>query len=545
MIDNYKKSILNRLGLTTIKDATKAEDLAWRKGEVSGFSEGHQLDLDSPNDEPPLQTATGRLISHGYRNIGSLMGRQSGKSHEEMQETVWDQHQSLPIKIFVDNLRRNFVIGRGINWVAEDEKLQIVFDDFARVNDFQKRLKEFVKAQILWGEQVYPVFVRETDGQVKLGYIDPGNVGKVVQNPQNSLERWYVILKTDMTGHKSAYRIIREDHIFEHDDTLFVPTTPDRLLIESQAVLHPHEIEILAKKNVTLVGSCMYFPMNNLPNQARGVPSDIPQADFFQTASDGIFGLVEKLLKSFFISYIVNLVGGSVGEVKKRSTELKENPPRDGEVLVSNDRETWDMFSPKLNSADGVAAIQQVEAHTLGSLFIPVHFFGRGDGTNRATAQMQGTPTAKALQSLQDDIQCNLEKMFAFVRDQAVIAGHTFSSEEFEIVMPEMLPTDQEHNANIFKNTMAALVVAIDSKLLSKETASKVLAKSIAELGIEYDPVQELKKIEDETDDEDLEFGVDSIFRSDNGDDHQSGDFPDGDRQNTGQNSGIRSQNVN
>ncbi len=67
-------------------------------------------------------------------------------------------------------------------------------------------LVNFTRQLFLWGEQVFPVAVRQSDGAVRLGYIDPADIEMVVSHPANPMERWAVVTRPQQQSAAQPWR---------------------------------------------------------------------------------------------------------------------------------------------------------------------------------------------------------------------------------------------------------------------------------------------------------------------------------------------------
>jgi hypothetical protein len=88
-------------------------------------------------------------------------------------------------------------------------------------------------------------------------------------------------------------------------------------------------------------------------------------------------------------------------EKLERQAELNRNPPNPGSILVSDESETWDVLSPKLESheagEDGLA-LKKMIAIGAG---MPLHFLAEPESATRTTAEASGGPTFRHLQQRQ------------------------------------------------------------------------------------------------------------------------------------------------
>lgn len=491
---DYIPRLLSTIGLTTQGTADTRAHRAYEAGHYDGGE-----------DEPP----SGDIATFGYRRVTTNTLRDFTKlSHDQLIDIVWTVYQSNPMAKRVLQIIRDFVLGRGVQVQTDDDSLKEIVDDFWQRLGFDRLLKKMVLQKHLWGEQCFPAFVRESDGAVRLGYIDPGAIEAVIPHPHNAMEPWAVVLKKDVAATQAKiYRIIRKDEGHADGDMMVQSSEPDKLLLASQTNLEPWELAFLSGKELTeYTGDCFYFSINNVSNQPRGFSTLLQVIDFLDAFDETLFALAEREQFAGYFSWDVTLAGASGDEVSERAGKIRRNPPKRGSVNVHNDAELWDMQKPDLKQAGSVETLTALENHILGGLGIPRHWYAHGDGTNRATAQEQGGPTFRTMEMWQDDIRDDIMEILQFVADQAEIAGDwrpKADGSDITIIMPEMVKRDVIAATTTLQHTVSSLAVARNElKVISRETASKALAKIMAELGIEYDPIKELKLVDAELPDE-------------------------------------------
>lgn len=481
------------------------------------FEAGHSTAIE---DEPP----SGDLAKFGYRRASAGSVRNfGGLEYDKVLDTAWRIYLMSPVARRYLQIKRDYEIGSGLKVLADDEQLQVVLDSFVKANKLDERLGMFAFQWHLLGEQMYPCFVNSTDGAVRLGYIDPVEIEKVIQHPENALERWAVVLKIQSTDANEPWRAIHSDNrVFRivrldegadlGDDVVAPPQHAGKLVTHDQVTLEPWEIEMLkAYGLVEYTGSCFYFPRNALSNQPRGYTDLLQVADWLDQGEGVLFDLVdrENLAGYFFIDVAVS--GTDPEKIKARTAELSRNPPKKGSINYHTDNEIWNTASPDLKQSGSIETSKEVLAFNLGGLGLPKHWYGSGDETNRATAQAQGGPTWRTMEHDQGEVTDLLLELLEFARDQAEIAGvGTWEDGDITIVAPEMTTKDTLAIAGAAATLSTALMVAEDRGLMTHEHAIEVWAKLMAEFDIDIDPAKEAKAVNQEQADGELEQAADT-----------------------------------
>ena len=222
--------VIAALGGVTKADLTRVR----RESYAQGFNDA--------NDDP----ASGELQAGGYGYRPQRAGRRdSDIPFPDSVNTAWAQNQSNPVAKRGLDLRRDYIIGRGVKPVAKDADLQALLDAYCRNNRMEINAAKFARQLFLFGVQCYPAFVRESDGRVLLGYIDPGEIETVIAHPDNAMVMAAVVVKpTDKTQPWEStygtrvYRIIRRA-----DDG---GPSADNLLLAAQTEMEPWEAAMLA-----------------------------------------------------------------------------------------------------------------------------------------------------------------------------------------------------------------------------------------------------------------------------------------------------------
>lgn len=488
------------LGGVTTADLTAARKRAFEAG------------ISEINDEP----ASGTVASWGYRRVTKKLRDFSDVSHEEMLATAWTLWTSSPIAKRLLTLKRDHIVGQGTKPQTEDEVLGEIFESFWKRNKMAVHLPEFTLQLFLFGEQCYPAFVRESDGQVTVSYLDPKEIDHVISHPQNTLEQWAVVIGEETAGSAPSWSTERPNQIYRiiREDQLVVIPSPDegepsvrpaqyegRLVTADQATLEPWEEKLLAAFGLSeYTGSCFFAKVNSVSNQSRGVSDLLQDADWIDQADETLFSMADREQLAGYFTWIVKLLGSDVDEatVQAKSKEYQANPPSRGGVRVTNEAEDWNFVSPDLKQQGSIEAFRALLGMILGGAGYPFHWFAFGDDANRATAIAQSDPTVKSLIHDQGIVANMLNTMLTFVRDQAIIHSTGVDEEAtWMLTMPEIASKDLAQVGTLLAPLTAGLVNQVSQGLLTKETATAILIAVINDLGYEVDLNEELQKLDE------------------------------------------------
>ena len=179
---------------------------------------------------------------------------------------------------------RTFTAGDEPTVQSEDEALQAVLDDFW--DDPVNRLREFgpqiAEQRHILGEQFITAHVRDSDGRLQLGYLDPDIVEAVVPMPGNDRDLVEVHVKRGVTA-RDVYRIVRPG---EKLGEIFAGINGDGKRSQGAFRLLPRPPEILAAekgdvygraRRKTYTGAVFLTRRNVLSNSTRGTSDLLPR----------------------------------------------------------------------------------------------------------------------------------------------------------------------------------------------------------------------------------------------------------------------------
>lgn len=488
-----RERLIRRLGGTLPRDAAARA----REAYETGYTDGE--------DEP----TSGTIAKFGYKRI-SGGGRDFSIDRQTALDAAWSLWQSNPLGDRPLEIKRDYILGRGFHYQTEDPALTEILDKFWSDNHLRRRMKEFTLQLFLFGVQCYPIFIRESDGRVRLGYFDPAEIEEVIQHPDNALEIWAIVIRengADLQAWqerqpKRIYRAIRRA-----ESGLY----PERWITAQQAELEPWEEQLLQAYGLTeYSGSCVYERVNSVSNQPWGYSDLLSIADWVDQLDEVLFALADREHLAGYFSWDVTVTGADEDRIKQRAQEIRQRPPKKGTVNVHNDAEAWSLNYPDLKQVGSIETANALQTFILGGLGLPRHWFGHGDETNRATAQAQGDPTWRSLETAQDIIRDLILLFLELARDQAYIAGawkpapDPEVTEEITVLMPEMTSKDLTATASAASALAGALMVASDAGWITKATAAEAWSRVMAELGVEIDAAEEAEIAGAEQEDADL-----------------------------------------
>lgn len=413
-----------------------------------------------------------------------LTGEGMGKANErDLSPLSQERMQKLAEWLWQSNLLANrlaelplaYLLAEGVTLQCKDDEHQKLLDKFWNdpINNWPLKLQPRVRALGLLGEQCYICHVNEASGFVRLGYLDPRQIGQVVMDPDNPEQPIGVVTKKDSKGRYYKYRVV----VLGEDEELFsVRTAQIRIADFSD-------------------GDCLLYQVNKFPNGSRGRSDLLAQMDWLDAYDGFLFNELDRIdyLRSFV--WDVKMDGASDEAVKAFEKNFK--PPAPNSTFVHNDSVTLSAVSPELQAAATSESARLLRNHVLGGATLPEHWFGGGGDVNRAVGAEMGEPTFKMLTARQSLLKVMLEEIGRFVlwKGSSTSALPDWSEEKWQVtaVFPELMNKDVTKFAAAMQSVVAAVVQMIEAGLLTEETALKIVADVAQRFGQDFDAKTELE----------------------------------------------------
>ncbi len=404
----------------------------------------------------------------GFRKLTGSSTRELPIATQERQiEIAYWLWKTNPLANWIIETIKDFALAEGLPWSAKNEKVQEVLEGFWKdpLNQMDLYLENLVRELGIYGEQCLPVFVAEQTGRVRLGYVDPAQIDKVVTDPENVKIAIGVKLKSESgVSDGKKYRII----------------------------LDPEAENLISKraKNIRrafTAGECFYFAINRVTNEPRGTSDLFTLADWLDGYEQFLFDYADKwpLLNSFI--WDVELEGFTPDQIKQW---LKENKaPKPGSMRAHNEKVKWEAVTPDLKAEDASDGARLLRNHVLGAKSLPEHWYGGAADVNRATAAEMGTPTFKMISSRQNLVGYIVETLLRYQARKANEAKYLSVSDQelYDITVqrPEVAQKDISKFSAALQSLSNSLVVAQANGWLTQEKAAQIYAFGLAFVGYE------------------------------------------------------------
>lgn len=438
----------------------------------------------------PVREAAGAQGSADEPGFRRLSGDGlSAQNDRDLTPMAQDRMQKLAEYLWQSNLLANrlvelplaYLLAEGVTLQCVDEAHQELLNAFWSdpINNWPMKLEARVRALGLLGEQCYIAHVREGNGAVRLGYLDPRQIATVVNDPSNPEQPIGVVTKRDNRGRVYKYRVI----VLGEDAELFSANT----------------VRIRAEDFAD--GEVLLYQLNKFPNGSRGRSDLLGQMDWLDAYDDFLFAELDRIdyLRRFVWDLTVE--GADDETIKKHEREFK--PPEPNSVFVHNESMTLEAKTPGLQAADTSESARLLRNHVLGGSTTPEHWYGGGGDVNRAAASEMGEPTFKVYTMRQGFLKRMLEEIGRFVllchaRTRGLAPDWAEDKWQVTAVFPELLNRDVTKFASAMQSLVSSVIQMIDAGLLTQETALKIVADVAQRFGQDFDAKTELEAAQKE-----------------------------------------------
>ena len=442
-----------------------------------------------------------------YRRLSSMQRDLSPMQFAKAQQLAFYLWQRNPLAQRIIQILKDFCVGDDFSVNVKimqrikdkpdvdtkREDGQKIWDDFFNdpINRLNEDLETYIQDLFLNGELVVPASVNNISGAVRLGYIDPTNISKVITNPKNMREVTALELRQPDSAETTSMKVIQPDIENKNADTY-----------------------------LKLSGEVLYFRLNKVMNQSRGHSELLQVLDWIDGLDQFLFNNLEggTLRNAFF--YWLKMTGKTQVEIDKMTVA----PPHPGTVRITNEKADWEVITPDLKAADNAETTRLFKNFILAGKGYPEHWFADGGQTNLATAGEMGIPTMRMLKAKQNTVKNIIKFIAQFVVDQALIYK-SLKLEKDEYVKIDITAYDFERKdaavlAAGFVQTVTALSVARSKGWVSDESAKKVVDGMLKKHGIEIDQSETIESIKaGQNNGEDVydeETSLEDIFKGQN-----------------------------
>ena len=407
-----------------------------------------------------------------WRSLNQLSNRDLFVlTQKRMQDIAYYLFDSNPLAKRIIEITRDFVVGDGFTYTADDKDVLEVIQDFW--NDPDNNLDTEIDINTLelsiFGELCLPIWVNSANGAVKLGYVDPSTILKVTKDRINPKINRKLYWKPRNSDNERELDIINVER------------------------------DAKSGSYAKLTGDCFFFTVNKVSSATRGRSDLLSLADWLDGHDQFLFARLERafLLNTFI--WDVTCDGMTKEELTAFVKDL--SMPKSGSIRAHNEKVHWKSETPSLEAADASQEARLFKNQILGGAGFPEHWFGEGSTTTRATALEMGIPTLKKLKSRQKAVKNQLQYMVNFVIDQAILHKRLKENVDrtFKIIPSPIISRDNKGLTDSISNFVDGLQKAVGAKWLTDPQAKRIFNTVLSQLGNDIESQDQEEPDDNET----------------------------------------------
>ena len=357
-------------------------------------------------------------------------------------------------------LKKDFLIGDGVKFEAKDPRVQELLERHWDVNEWDRKLPERLRSLGIFGEQVYPIFIDEATGLIRLGSIVPIRIITVMHDGENP----------------------------EDADVVRVTLSSGSLTGTGGIVtsVNLRDFQVVKRRDGpgNLSGECFYWSTNRVSGSLRGASDLITLVDWFELLDGLVFSAGERGQIALDIVYDILYEGLKPNEIQKKVKDFG-NALKSGGIYGHNEKIKLQIMTPHLGSSEADQAGQLImKQMQSGTGFNATYFGDLSAHISKAGGDQIEVPIAKMIEGAQAALQDNLGDVFDYqiqiAKDRGVLDGVT--NFDYEIELPKMAQKHITDQTEAFAKLANTLLIAQQQGWLSRELATKTFQYGLEQL---------------------------------------------------------------
>lgn len=361
-------------------------------------------------------------------------------------------------------------------------------------------VREMARMFFLLSEQLYTAHVNGTTGMTAFGYVDPGNIKRVVMDPENARAYLGVLLKPRFGG---VPTFLPHWSQLGQLDAKGAPVVPD----EGETYTlppDPGQPAGVGPEKAIVGRPCFYYAMDKAPSARRGLSRLYRVIDEMWGLDRIHFGAIEgtKVRDAFCWHLTVDTTDKK--EKKAVEEEVKKAVGRkSGQVFSSTPGITLEPKAPTLGATERETAERNFRRAIFGKLGIPETWFADAENTGDSSTTELSAPTLKMLNGVQSVIVEALREMLDFAlvqlaeRDaQELLAsdhdralGEEHPVHRYDLGLPEIGGRDTNRDVQALVQLVTALDIAVGRRWITGRRAAELFQGQLRAIyGVELGP---------------------------------------------------------
>lgn len=401
------------------------------------------------NDREPAQY-------RDYRSISSWGVPEGGSElpivvQEKMQNICLWLYQSNPIAHRYVEMIKDYVVGDGMHYEAEDKRVQEYLDAMWEHpdNKLYEKLPLYVADLSIQGELLLQL---QMEGDLlRLPYLNPSWISSVEVDPSDLSRFVAVNLKSDVVTKGSP-----------------------RLTLLN-----------VGKKGYR-EGDALFLPINRVGDAKRGISDLLPLADVIGNLDLFLFNITERarFMNNWF--YDIKYEGANDNDLKNYYRQILLQKTFPGAMRLHNEKVTWDIKAPNLESNDSKELFNSIFSMLATGLGWPPHWTGLGMTGARAGAENSTDPAYHMLTTRQALIKSFLTDIGNFYIDQLLRKGSLKrpKSRKFKILAPRIAIRDLQRLGGAISRVIATVTNLVEKDIYTKEEAKQKIDELLDQISV-------------------------------------------------------------
>jgi hypothetical protein len=182
--------------------------------------------------------------------------------------------------------------------------------------------------------------------------------------------------------------------------------------------------------------------------------------------------------------YVVRSRFSSEAERIARQRSLNANPPGPGSILVADESESWEVISPKLESADANTDGLALKKMLAAGAGVPLHFLAEPESSTRTTAEAAGGPTYRHYEQRQQFFTWMVRDLLrAVVNRRALVDRRVSRKAEVQVFGADISARDNVSLGSAAQSALAVFAALRDRKLIDDSELLRVVYRFAGEAG--------------------------------------------------------------
>lgn len=436
---------------------------------------------------PLRESETSRWI-----RIGGGLRYNRDMSANDIYETCDRAYRAWRLNPFVKRVTEmwvNFVVGSGLTFSANDERVQVVLDDFVKRNKLNLRMKKRAREAFLFGEIICVPNVNVATGNTRLSFLDPLQVSKVELDPFDG-DNPVAIVVYGQDGQAIPLPIVREDEAGVA--ALRIP--------ELYGVKRPGGFNTPLMTMNRKVGRAFYLAFNSIVGTMRGTSDLLTILDWCAGTEDLLWEFRSRAESQNRLFGVITIKGATPAQLRKyRDKDSSEYIPPPGTEkeawAYANENIAFAFVTPQLGASDIAEAIRLFKTMIEIGGGPPEHYMGQAKEMTYASAQDASNPFLQQIRSGQQEFTEFWVEIAQYVMDQKLIFTNELDGVTdltVTVKAPEVVPEDAKYQAELANQFTQVVVAWRTNNWINDEQAIDLMHQIAQAAGMKVKVMEEM-----------------------------------------------------